>query len=194
MPRLIRFAAFASLLVAGHAVAGARADLQAFSHDLKGLQGQFSQQVLDSTGKLKEESSGTVALSAPRQFRWEYQRPYQQVIVADGSKVWVYDPDLQQVTVRPQGEEEQNSPLTALIDPSKLDVQYDVSEEAAPRDGLEWLSLTPKVDTEASFQIASLGFNGNMLVRMEVTDTLGQHTRISFTNLKRNPGLPASTC
>ncbi|TWQ60431.1 outer membrane lipoprotein chaperone LolA, partial [Xanthomonas vasicola] len=123
----------------------------------KGLDGQFSQRVTDANGKVKENSSGRVALATPRQFRWEYAKPYKQLIVADGKKVWVFDPDLEQVTVRAQGSEEQNSPLVALINPALLDKKYDVSEEAAPRDGLQWLSLTPKVDTDASFQMASLG-------------------------------------
>jgi outer membrane lipoprotein carrier protein len=173
--------------------AGARDELNRFTQGLKGLDGQFSQQVFDSKGKVKENTSGRVALSAPRLFRWEYRKPYTQLIVADGAKVWVYDPDLKQATVRTQGTEEQNSPLTALIDPGKLDRQYDVSEEAVARDGLQWLSMTPKVDTEASFQIAKLGFDGGGLARMEVVDAVGQRTEISFSDWKRNPAFAAGT-
>ena len=114
---------------AGSACAGARDDLKAFTSGLKGLDGQFSQQVFDSRGKVKESTSGRVALSAPRLFRWEYVRPHEQLIVADGKKVWMYEPDLEQATVREQGKEEQNSPLTALINPALLEQQYDVSEE-----------------------------------------------------------------
>lgn len=180
-------------VLASNAIAGARDDLKTFSSGLKGLDGQFSQQVFDARGKVKETSSGRVALSAPRLFRWEYVRPHPQLIVADGSKVWVYEPDLQQATVRPQGEEEQNSPLTALINPALLERQYDVSEEAAARDGLQWLSLSPKVDTEASFQYAALGFNAAGLARMEVVDAVGQRTVINFSGWKRNPGFAAGT-
>lgn len=193
MLRTLRYAVLATSLLAGSAFAGARAELDAFTRGLKGLDGQFSQQVADQNGKVKERSSGRVALAAPRLFRWEYDKPYKQLIVADGRKVWVFDPDLEQATVRTQGAEEQNSPLTALIDPSKLDKQYDVSEEAAPRDGLQWLSLTPKVDTEASFQIASLGFDKDGLARMDVIDAVGQHTTISFGGWKRNPAFAADT-
>ncbi|WP_434031222.1 outer membrane lipoprotein chaperone LolA [[Pseudomonas] boreopolis] len=193
MLRTLRYAVLATSLLSGSAFAGARAELDAFTRGLKGLDGQFSQQVTDQNGKLKERSSGRVALSAPRLFRWEYDKPYKQLIVADGRKVWVFDPDLEQATVRAQGAEEQNSPLTALIDPSKLDRQYDVSEEATPRDGLQWLSLTPKVDTEASFQIASLGFGKDGLERMEVVDAVGQRTAISFSGWKRNPAFAADT-
>lgn len=193
MLRTLRYAVLATSLLAGSAFAGARAELDAFTRGLKGLDGQFSQQVADQNGKVKERSSGRVALAAPRLFRWEYDKPYKQLIVADGRKVWVFDPDLEQATVRAQGAEEQNSPLTALIDPSKLDRQYDVSEEASVRDGLQWLSLTPKVDTEASFQIASLGFGKDGLAKMEVVDAVGQRTTISFSGWKRNPAFVADT-
>src|SRR5690606_442236 len=115
----------AACLVSTSAFAGARDDLKAFTTGLKGLDGQFNQQVFDSRGKVKETTSGRVALSAPRLFRWEYQKPHVQLIVADGSKVWMHEPDLDQATVRAQGKEEQNSPLTALINPALLDQQYD---------------------------------------------------------------------
>ncbi|WP_421566859.1 outer membrane lipoprotein chaperone LolA [Stenotrophomonas sp. PD6] len=173
--------------------AGARDELNRFSQGLKGLDGQFSQQVFDSKGKVKETTSGRVALSAPRQFRWEYLKPHEQLIIADGKNVWVYEKDLEQATKRPQGAEEQNSPLTALINPKLLDQQYDVSEEAAARDGLQWLSLSPKRETETSFQYAALGFNAQGLARMEVVDAVGQRTVINFSGWKRNPGFAAGT-
>ncbi len=175
------------------AFAGARDELNRFTNDLKGLDGQFSQQVIDSKGKVKETTTGTVALSAPRQFRWEYIKPHEQLIIADGQTVWVYEKDLEQVTKRAQGAQEQNSPLTALINPKLLDQQYDVSEEAAPRDGLQWLSLSPKRETETSFQYAALGFNAQGLARMEVTDAVNQRTVISFSGWKRNPTFKPGT-
>lgn len=187
-PALVLGGAF----LAGNASAGARDSLKAFTTGLKGLDGHFTQQVYDTKGKLKETSSGRVALSAPRLFRWEYAKPYPQLIVADGAKVWVYDPDLQQVTVRGQGSEEQNSPLSALIDPSRLDKQFNVKENGTA-DGLEWLTLTPKAEGDASFQSARLGFGKAGLARMEVVDAVGQNTRISFSGWKRNPAFAGST-
>lgn len=192
MIRIARYAVLAAALIAGTAFAGARDQLKSFTTGLKGLDGQFTQQVFDGGGKLKESSSGRVALSAPRLFRWEYVKPYEQLIVADGSKVWVYDPDLQQVTVREQGVEEQNSPLSALIDPGKLDQQFNVSDGGS-RDGLEWLALTPKNEGDASFQSARLGFDGNGLAQMEVVDAVGQRTAIRFSGWKRNPSFAATT-
>lgn len=192
MKQTLRLVFLASALLAGTALAGARDDLKAFTTGLKGLDGQFSQQVYDAKGKLKESSSGRVALSAPRLFRWEYAKPYPQLIVADGKKVWVYDPDLQQVTVREQGSEEQNSPLSALIDPAKLDQQFNV-KESGTADGLQWLTLTPKSEGEASFQSARLGFGKDGLSRMEVLDAVGQNTKISFSGWKRNPAFATTT-
>ncbi len=173
--------------------AGARDELTTFTKGLKGLDGKFEQKVFDSKGKVKETTSGSVALSVPNQFRWEYKVPHEQLIIADGRNVWVYEPDLQQATKRVQGAEEQNSPLIALITPALLEKQYDVSEEAAPRDGLQWLSLTPKRETETSFQYAALGFNAQGLARMEVTDAVNQRTVISFKDWKRNPAFPKTT-
>jgi len=187
-------ASLASLvLLGGTATAGARDELKAFTGGLKGLDGQFSQQVFDSRGKVKESSSGRVALSAPRLFRWEYVKPHPQLIVADGKTVWMYEPDLEQATKRAQGGEEQNNPLTALINPAVLEQQYDVSEEAAPRDGLQWLSLSPKRETDASFQYAALGFGNGGLSRMEIVDAVGQRTVVNFTGWKRNPTFAADT-
>lgn len=192
--RAVRFlgAFMALLLVSSPALAGARDDLNAFTKGLNGLSGQFNQRVFDPQGKLKENSSGVLALSAPRLFRWEYVKPYPQLIVADGKKVWVFDPDLQQATVRAQGVEEQNNPLSALIDPAKLDAQFTVQELGA-KDGLEWMSLTPKNESEASFRSARLGFGQAGLVKMQVVDTLGQRTEIDFSGWKRNPAFAADT-
>ena len=186
-------AALAALsMLAGTAFAGARDNLDAFSKGLQGLDGQFEQKLYDLDGRLKETSTGRVALSAPRLFRWEYATPYEQLIVADGEKVWVFDPDLEQVTVRPQGPEEQNSPLAALVDPAKLERDFRV-REGEEAEGLSWLLLSPRDPEQASFSSARLGFDGQALVRMEVVDTLGQRTEVKFSGWKRNPAFAAGT-
>lgn len=192
MKRVRFFAAFAAALFSLAAMAAARDDLTAFTRGLKGLDGQFVQKVYDANGKLKESTSGRVAMSAPRQFRWEYLKPHPQLIVADGKKVWVYDPDLQQVTVRPQGVEEQNSPLAALIDTSKLDKDFAI-KEAGSEGGLEWLLLTPRNRDQASFESAKLGFGPGGLAQMQVIDAVGQRTEIAFSGWKRNPGFAKDT-
>ena len=192
MTYLFRFAAASLLFACATVHANGRESLDSFTKSLKGLDGQFSQQVFDSKGKRKETASGRVALSAPRLFRWEYLKPYPQLIVADGKKVWVYDPDLKQVSVRPQGAEEQNSPLAALIDPKRLDRDFNV-KDAGTQGGLDWLELTPKQGEAAGFQNARLGFDKAGLSRMLILDALGQRTEISFSGWKRNPAFTAKT-
>ena len=181
----------ALMLIANAAHAGARGQLDAFTKGLKGLDGQFTQQVFDARGKQKEASSGRVAVSAPRLFRWEYVKPYPQLIVADGETVWVYDPDLQQASRRPQGTEEASSPLAILLDPQKLDRDFSVTETATVG-GIEWLQLTPK-QADAALKTARLGFGKAGLVQMEYEDALGQRTKISFSGWKRNPGFAKGT-
>jgi outer membrane lipoprotein carrier protein len=175
------------------AAAGGRDDLNAFAKGLKGLDGTFTQQVFGANGKKKETSSGRVAMSAPRLFRWEYAKPFEQLIVADGKTVWVYDPDLKQVTKRAQGMEEQSSPLAALIDPSRLDKEFLVKELPAGS-GLDWIELRPRSSDNASFESARLGFDDKGgLARMRIVDPLGQRTELQFAGWKRNPNFAKGT-
>lgn len=192
--RLAQFGLAAAMCVGftGAVSADARDDLDAFSQGLKGLDGRFTQKVFDDRGQLKETSSGRVALSRPDLFRWEYTKPYPQLIVADGDKVWVHDPDLEQVTVREQGPEERNSPLAALLDPAQREQRFVISE-AGTDDGLEWLKLTPKDADDANFRSARLGFGDDGLERMQVTDALGQRTSITFSQWRRNPDFGSGT-
>lgn len=190
--RFLSVFALVLALASGFAHAGGREALDAFVKGLKGLEGNFTQETFDNKGRRKEQTTGRVALSVPRQFRWEYARPYPQLIVADGSKVWIYDEDLQQVTTRAQRNEEQNSPLTALFDPNRLDRDYQV-RDGGVKDGLTWLELRPKKADGAGFQNARLGFGANGLARMSATDAAGQRTEIVFSGWKRNPVFPAQT-
>lgn len=182
----------ALLFAASAAHAGARDDLAAFTKGLKGLDGRFNQQVFDPRGKQKERSSGRVALAAPRLFRWEYVKPYPQLIVADGTTVWVHDPDLQQVSKRPQGAEEASSPLTILTDPKRLERDFIVAETAA-KDGLQWLDVKPRKAGDAAFRSAQLGFGKSGLSKLHFVDALGQRTEISFSGWKRNPKFTRGT-
>jgi outer membrane lipoprotein carrier protein len=190
--RTIQVAGLSLALFATTAFAGGRDDLSTFTKGLKGLDGHFTQQVFDANGNPKESSSGRIALSAPHLFRWEYTKPYEQLIVADGQHVWVYDPDLQQATRRAQGAEEQNSPLAALVDPAKLERDYRL-QDAGAQGGLDWLDVTPRKASDTGFKTAHLGFGPQGLAAMQVIDALGQKTRIDFSDWKRNPAFPAGT-
>jgi outer membrane lipoprotein carrier protein len=179
-------------LAAGVAHAGAREQLDVFSNGVQGLAASFEQRVYDADGALKETSSGTVQLQAPRQFRWEYVKPYPQLIVADGDHIWIYDPDMEQVTVRQQSLEEQNSPLAMLIDIGQMERQFKVTEGGQGQ-GLAWLELSPRKPDEAPFDRARLGFGPAGLVRMEMFDGLGQRTVMGFSTWKRNPAFATGT-
>ena len=178
------FALIAS--VSAQAEGAARSKLDAFAKNIASISADFEQQVYSSKSKGKL-SQGTLALKAPRQFRWEVEKPFKQLIVADGEKVWIYDPDLEQVTVRSQGTEEAHSPLTVLTDLSQLDHDFTTSEQGE-HDGLTWLRLKSK-DKEPQFAYCDLGFDSNDLTRMRFEDTLGNTTEIRFSGWQRNPKL-----
>ena len=190
---------FAAILIAvvavtalqAHAADTARVRMESFSKNLKSVTADFSQSVTDANGHRGDESKGTMALEAPRQFRWETTQPYQQTIVADGSRVWVYEPDLQQVSVRSQSSEEAHSPLTVLTDLAELDKEFTASE-SGQRDGLVWLKLVSKAK-DPQFEYAELGFSAQSLDRMLFKDQLGNITEIRFGNWRRNPEIAAAT-
>ncbi|MEO5624453.1 MAG: outer membrane lipoprotein chaperone LolA [Dokdonella sp.] len=185
---------FVSVFLLSFAARGAdhaRARMEAFSKNLHSVTASFNQSVTDANGHRGDESRGTLALEAPRQFRWETAAPYQQTIVADGAKVWVYEPDLEQVSVRNQSSEEAHSPLTVLTDLSQLDSQFN-SSEAGEHDELIWLKLTSKAK-EPEFEYAELGFDTATLQRMRFKDQLGNTTEIRFADWKRNPAIAAGT-
>lgn len=165
----------------------ARARLDAFAAGLHSISGSFSQSVADAAGHAGEEARGQLALEAPRQFRWEVTSPYRQTIVADGSRVWVYEPDLEQVSVRSQGSAEAQSPLTVLTDLGQLDREFR-AEEAGEREGLAWLRLLPR-EAEQGFEAAELGLAADGLRTMLFRDQLGNTTTIRFADWQRNPKL-----
>ena len=179
------------MLLPTTAFAAGRSALDRFSEGLRSLDGRFVQQVVDPQGQAGTRSEGRIALRAPRQFRWEYQTPYEQLIVADGDHVWMYDPDLEQVTVRVQSYEEQTSPLAALIDPGELDRQFVVVDDGRS-EGLDWIALRARKPAESAVQSARLGFGPSGLARMVFEDQLGQRTEVRFSGWTRNGSLPAS--
>lgn len=180
------------LLVSNLAMAAdARARLEAFANGLDALSGEFTQTTSDPNGEVQEESKGTLALAAPRQFRWQYAEPFPQLIVADGNNVWIFDQDLDQVTVRNQSTEESQSPLIVLVDLSQLDRDY-VVQDLEDRDGLSWLAMRSR-EKEPSFKRIQIGFDATGPARMELEDLLGNRTEWRFSNWQRNPKLAPDT-
>lgn len=189
----LRFAAFVALLalcsssVALAATGPGRARLDTFAQGLHAVSGNFTQTLTNPNGQA-QTSNGTLVLQAPHQFRWETLKPYKQTFVADGSRLWTYDPDLQQVTVRKQDTEEAHSPLTVLTDLKQMDVDFNVTEQGE-HDGLVWLRLSSKAK-DPQFDYVDLGFDASSLVRMQYKDQLGAITDIRFSNWQRNPEIP----
>lgn len=191
MRKLMLWIVLSMLAATAYAATGARARLDEFANGLHSLRGDFTQTVYDAHGNITGASHGLLALEAPRLFRWEVTDPYQQLIVADGKKVWVYEPDLQQVTVRDQGATEAHSPLTVLTDLSQLDSEFKATD-AGPREGLEWLRLESRAK-DPQFEYAEIGFDAKGPRRMVFKDTLGNRTEIVFSGVQRNPALAADT-
>lgn len=188
---LLASLALSSASLAHAATGPARQRLNAFAEGLHSLKGSFTQTLTDASGQGAKSSSGTLALEAPREFRWDTLAPYKQTIVADGSRVWLYDPELEQVTVRVQSTEEAHSPLTVITDLKQLDRDFKVTEQGE-RDGLTWLRLTSKAK-DPQFGYADLGFDAAGLKRMVFQDQLGAITDIRFSDWQRNVDLPAAT-
>ena len=186
MARCLATAIFLFMIGPAWAADTARSKLDTFAKNISAISADFEQQVYSNKSKGRL-SQGTLALKAPRQFRWDVSKPFKQLIVADGEKVWIYDPDLEQVTVRSQGTEEAHSPLTVLTDLSQLDRDFSTSEQGE-HDGLTWLRLKSK-DKEPQFAYCDLGFDSNDLTRMRFEDTLGNTTEIRFSGWQRNPKL-----
>lgn len=186
-PILLLLLCYLPLALAVGAENPARARLDAFADGLVGLTGEFRQISFSPDGEAEEESHGTLALQAPRQFRWQYADPYPQLIVADGDNVWIYDQDMEQVSVRSQSAEEAQSPLTVLIDRGQMDRDYVVSS-APERDGLQWLQLGSRA-SEPSFKSVLIGFDAKGPVRMLMIDLLDHRTEWRFSNWRKNPRL-----
>ena len=147
--------------------------------------GEFEQRVFNRDRKIIQESRGTLAFARPGKFRWTYSKPYPQVIVGDGARVWVYDEDLNQVTVRKLGQALGATPAALLAGSNEALKAFELKDEGA-RDGLEWVEAIPR-DKESGFERIRLGFGFSGIERMELVDAFGQTTELRFSGLRRNP-------
>jgi outer membrane lipoprotein carrier protein len=178
------------LAAAGAAQAEARdiERVQSYVERLSTLRADFRQEVLDASGAVREQAEGTLLLQKPGRFRWEYHSPSEQLLVSDGNTVWLYDVDLEQVTVRSIGDSLSTTPAMLLSGQSRVDESFTASD-GGQADGLDWVQLIPKLE-DTDFRSLRLGFRGGELARMDLTDRLGQRTRIEFLAVERNRVLP----
>jgi len=164
--------------------------VESFLQGLVCLQAQFKQTLTDRSGQPTEEASGTLAISRPDRFRWDYREPYSQVIVADGARIWIYDSDLEQVTVRKLDETLSATPAMLLSGRSNLADNFAVTQ-ASQEGSVEWIRMEPRRD-DTDFKWIRLGFEGAVLKYMQLADKLGQTTSLEFSKVERNPPLDPS--
>jgi outer membrane lipoprotein carrier protein len=146
---------------------------------------RFAQIVVDKNLKELQKATGTMQFVRPGRFRWQYDKPYEQTIVGDGAKLWIYDKDLNQVTVRKMDKALGGSPAALLAGSNEIEKVYDLTNLGA-QEGLDWLEAVPK-SRENTFERIRLGFGQSGLEAMELRDQFGQTTVIKFAGVERNP-------
>lgn len=186
-------------MIAGAASAGPAVEqLKKFGTSAKSAQGSFEQTVAD--GKKLKRSSGTFSFSRPGKFRWEYAAPYKQTIVGDGQKLWIWDPDLNQVTERKIGNALGSTPAAILFGESNFEKDFNLFEsKALPGDGAEgaklgWVEARPKKksgDDSLGFQLIRFGFDKDRLARLVMLDNFNQTTTVYFSSLQLNTKIDA---
>lgn len=185
-------AAFLPCVAGADAASDARAAerLEVALKGLSSLRAGFHQTVTDVQGAQTESAEGTVALARPGKFRWDYRTP-PQLIVSDGTTVWLYDVDLAQVTIRPAADSLSGTPALLLSGQSDLRGEFAIAD-GGEADGFAWCRLTPK-NADSDFRELSVGIKGGELRRMVLVDRLGQTMSIEFDRIERNPRLDSST-
>lgn len=161
--------------------------VQRYFQDLQSLRADFIQRVYDERAQIVQSSSGQMLMRKPGQFRWDYRTPAAQIIVADGERLWAYDVDLAQVTVRKLDTALSSTPLALLSGAAPIEEAFTVGD-VRTRDGLDWYDLTPR-QPQPDFRLLRVAFKGALLVSLELEDSFGQRTRLDFQKLERNPTL-----
>ena len=183
----MRGLALCALLFAGAAQASSIERFNAFVQSTSSARADFEQRVYDRNRKLVQESKGSFAFQRPGRFRWTYLKPYPQIVVGDGEKVWIYDEDLNQVTVRRLARALGSTPAALLAGGSDIGRAF-VLTEAEAKDGLAWIEATPR-EREGGFERIRVGLGVVGIEAMELLDHFGQTTVLRFINLTRNPKL-----
>ena len=161
--------------------------LDRFLEDLKTFQANFNQTLTNPRGDIVERTSGIFYMKNPGQFHWSYKDPYEQSIITNGGTLWIYDTDLEQVTIKDISTEIENSPAAILSGSDNLEEYFSITDKGKI-EGIYNLELVPK-DPENQFHKIVLGFYGRFLNMMVMFDKLGQITRITFTDSQRNESL-----
>jgi outer membrane lipoprotein carrier protein len=181
----------AMLLFTNMAMADGVSSLLDFFNNTNTMRAQFSQVVNDKQGRKEQEVEGTMQLQRPNKFRWDYKKPYEQQIVSDGKQVFLFDTDLQQVTIRELSKTLGSSPAAMLAGGASVEKSF-ILKNAIRKDGLTWVLALPK-DKDSGFDRVLLGFKADKLRKMELYDSFNHITLITFNEVERNPVLQDST-
>jgi len=179
------------VLLPAAALASGGERFQAYLRTTQTARADIEQKVFDREKKLVQQSKGSFSFLRPGRFRWSYAQPYAQLIVGDGARVWIYDEDLNQVTVRAMARALGSTPAALLAGAADVERAFELSD-AGSRDGLEWLEAKPR-EREAGFERIRLGMGTAGVQAMELADHFGQTTVLRFSNIVRNPPLEPST-
>ncbi len=169
--------------------ASATESLKNFIKETRTVRANFSQTLYDKNARTLQESKGTMLFERPEKFRWTYEKPYEQLIVGDGTQVWFYDQDLNQVTIRQFNIAIGSSPAALLAGSSTIEDNF-VLNELGLQNEIEWLEAIPK-SKESAFEFIQMGFSPDGMLRiMALRDSFGQTTLLTFSDLEKNPKLP----
>ena len=188
--RALLLATLLGLAVSGAARADALDSLKAFVADVKTGRAAFTQVVTSADGAKQRRSTGSFEFSRPNRFRFVYQKPYAQTVVGDGDRVWIYDPDLNQVSSRRTGDALANTPA-ALIVSNDIDKVFTLADQPS-KDGIDWVLATPR-QAEGTVRALRIGFKGHALAQLQIDDSFGQKSMIVFNAFEPNAKLAADT-
>jgi len=193
VPRILKLAAIAAwLCIAPRAsLANGLDDFLAFNSATKTATARFEQQVLDRAGKVVDRASGTFAFARPGKFRWTYEKPHKQVLVGDGAKLWIHDPDLNQVTVKRIDAAVSSTPAALLAGKDDITRLFTL-RDAGSAEGLSWVEAVPRAQ-DTGFEKVRIGMRSGVLAAMELADSLGGRTSLSFEGLRPNVPVPPAT-
>lgn len=165
--------------------AGGTEALRAYLRDTQTVRARFAQVVVDKNMKRISEATGTMQLQRPGRFRWEYTKPYEQLVVGDGARIWIYDKDLNQVTMRKLDRALGSTPAALLAGSNEIEKAFTLTD-ISPQEGLEWVEATPKAK-DSTFERVRMGFGKEGLEALELRDAFGQTTLMKFGSIERNP-------
>jgi outer membrane lipoprotein carrier protein len=191
--RLIVGLSLSMALLPSLAHASALEQFKSFVGSTQSAKGEFSQQLVKidagKAPKVTSTSSGIFIFARPGKFIWTYQKPYEQVLQADGDRLYIYDKDLNQVTTKSLGNALGSSPAAILFGSNDLEKNF-ILKEGQAKDGMEWLEATPKAK-DTTFDHIGIGLKDGLPRAMELRDSFGQVSLLTFKNFVKNPPLTA---